>query len=382
MLWGKIYGNLHIVVGATIACQLLPLPLPNYNFGGIGMPEIDIGKSDNLTTFWYNPHLCFNETCVYSPPPTAYGTSLVTNRHQRHIFRDVQYETEVYEDDSEPFFATDISGKGTGLVATRDISKGEIVMVQIPSLVVQASAHISMADEERELLYSAALETLPGSAQREFNNQFGNSITDKINKNGFTIYLNGERYIACVPKMAKMNHDCRPNVHYEFNGIQLTSRAMRRISEGQELTDTYIRPLQPRVNRQHQLLKWGFSCTCTLCKATDDEVAESDSRIAVITQLIQDLTEKREKFDAGSRLVDLVQQERLDAYLGLAYTRAALSYARFGDKERTISYAKYAVEAITVESGADHTDALNMKRLAENPEGCADWARFKSSRGS
>ncbi|GAW18403.1 hypothetical protein ANO14919_078780 [Xylariales sp. No.14919] len=382
MIWDKIYPQLQIVVGTTIACQSFLLSLPNQSLGGIGMPEFQIAKSENSTTFWSNRRLCINETCVYSLLPTSYGVALVANSHQQHTFTHVQSETELYDDDSEPFIATDIVGKGVGLVATRDISKGEIVMAQIPSLVVQASAHISLSEEERELLYSAALETLPESAQREFDRQFGDNITDKIGKNGFTIYLNGERYIGCVPKMAQMNHDCRPNVHYEFNGMQLTSRAVRRIPEGQELTDTYIRSLQPRVKRRRQLLKWGFTCTCTLCGATDDEVAASDRRIAVITQFIQDLAEKRETFDTGSRLVELVQEESLEAYLGLAYTQAALSYARFGDKQRTISYARNAVEAITVESGADHTDALKMKRLAENPERCSDWARFRSSRGS
>ena len=104
------------------------------------------------------------------------------------------------------------------------------------------------------------------------------------------------------------------------------------------------------------------------------EIAESDARLEQITQVEEDM----EKMvgsggpidpGVGVKLVSLYEKERLESYLGQAYTRTALLHSMVGDEEQAVRYAKLAQEAMVREQGENSGDAVAMKALAENPRG-------------
>ncbi|CRK47728.1 hypothetical protein BN1723_016785, partial [Verticillium longisporum] len=73
-----------------------------------------------------------------------------------------------------------------------------------------------------------------------------------------------DEFFAAFVETARMNHDCRPNVDYRFDPSTLTQRttAIRDILPGEELTLSYIDPLQARDARRARLsANWGFDCT-------------------------------------------------------------------------------------------------------------------------
>ena len=50
------------------------------------------------------------------------------------------------------------------------------------------------------------------------------------------------------PSIARINHSCRPNCHHYHSGRteEFVVRAVRDVSEGEELTISYMSPLQGR----------------------------------------------------------------------------------------------------------------------------------------
>lgn len=145
---------------------------------------------------------------------------------------------------------------------------------------------------------------------------------------------------------------------------------------GEELTISYIDGLLPRHTRQERLQEWGFNCTCSLCSSTPEEVEASDKRI----QAIKDLEEELDKAvgggdlttEMGERLVKLYREERLETYIGHAYTKAALIYAMFGVDEKAREFASLAADAMAMELGEEAGDVVAMRQLAEKPE--EHWA--------
>lgn len=65
-----------------------------------------------------------------------------------------------------------------------------------------------------------------------------------------------------------LNHNCEPNVRYEFDGkIGLKLFARKDIKKGEELFTTYVNPLHGVTLRRRELLvNWGFLCKCDRCK--------------------------------------------------------------------------------------------------------------------
>lgn len=116
---------------------------------------------------------------------------------------------------------------------------------------------------------------------------------------------------------------------------------------------------------------WGFNCTCSQCSLPPSESAASDARI----QAIKDLEEELDKAvgggdlttEMGERLVKLYREERLETYIGHAYTKAALIYAMFGVEEKAREFARLAADAMAMELGESAGDVVAMRTLAEKP---------------
>jgi hypothetical protein len=79
--------------------------------------------------------------------------------------------------------------------------------------------------------------------------------------------------------------------------------------------------------------------------------------------------------ETGAEMVRLYHEERLDIYLGHAYTRAALNYALFAKEEKAREYAGLAIEALTREYGPKSGDIPGMRGLMTNPKGHWAWGK-------
>ncbi|PNI16594.1 SMYD1 isoform 1 [Pan troglodytes] len=124
---------------------------------------------------------------------------------------------------------------------------------------------------------------------QQFSMQYISHIFGVINCNGFT--LSDQRGLQAVgvgifPNLGLVNHDCWPNCTVIFNNgnheavksmfhtqMRIELRALGKISEGEELTVSYIDFLNVSEERKRQLKKqYYFDCTCEHCqkKLKDD----------------------------------------------------------------------------------------------------------------
>jgi hypothetical protein len=114
----------------------------------------------------------------------------------------------------DAFYEAEIPGKGTGLIANRTIRKGEIIMERPPALLIQSVPHVDLGPEVREEVYQAAVDRLPETARARFLHQVGSTIYDKIDRNSFRIFVDGDHkhsaHLGVFPEVSKFNHDCRP----------------------------------------------------------------------------------------------------------------------------------------------------------------------------
>ena len=103
------------------------------------------------------------------------------------------------------------------------------------------------------------------------------------------------------------------------------------------------------AQRQSQLkARWGFTCTCSLCSASPDEIEESDLRRERIKELRDNVLvhinkrQFRHAIKGHKEMTKLVQKERLVSQTGEHHWVLTKLYAAAGDRENTIKYAKMA----------------------------------------
>ncbi|KAK4156148.1 SET domain-containing protein 5 [Chaetomidium leptoderma] len=390
------------------APPLLPLleakPRPATLFN-VGTPELmkeygeryEPPKAYDLPASWEEPKQCFTEFCLYSNPDVDEGMSLLTtNRYAYLVATSPVPKSAGIE--STAYRAAEVPGKGVGLIANRLIRKGEIIMQRPAALLIQSTPHLDLDPELREEVYQSAIDQLPAATKARFMSQMGDTVYDRTEKNAFRIYLDGDRkhstHLGLFPEVSKINHDCRPNLHYRIANLTHTTVAVRDIPAGEELSVSYIYGKSSRSDRQSQLHEWGFNCTCSQCTLPARESGASDVRIRQIQALEEeiealmssssssvDTSNKGIRPEMGGKLVELFLAERLDAYLAPSYTRAALIYSMFGHEARAREYAGEAVGALEREVGLQARDIESMRRLAENPKAHWSWAVKVTSRG-
>lgn len=79
------------------------------------------------------------------------------------------------------------------------------------------------------------------------------------------------------------NHSCSPNCFYFGVGPYISVRSTGNISEGQELTISYIEP-KPYNERLISLKKWNFDCKCDLCKI-ECKISKDDRYVYIVKKI-------------------------------------------------------------------------------------------------
>ncbi|GAP89583.1 putative lysine methyltransferase protein [Rosellinia necatrix] len=338
---------------------------------------------------WHGPEHCVNGTCVFSNAAASGGIALITSPRHARIIQGYGGLSAASHDDGgggahpPPFRAEQIPGKGVGLRADRPIAKGEVLLVRAPTLVAQVDALGELEPGTRDQMYAVAMARLPRARRDAFLAQMGRDVHAKIDINSFQLYVHGAgekgtSHLTCYPDVARLNHDCRPNVHYRITNATITALAARDILSGEELTVSYIDVFLLSRQRKERIRSWGFECACALCQGPKNETVASDKRLRRIAQLKEDLNNFKEvkvTAETGAEYTALHEEEGLHAHLGSAYTRAALNSALFGDEGRSRAYALRAAEELDLEKGPESGDARAMRALADDPRAHWTWGK-------
>lgn len=354
-------------------------------------------------TFW--PQCFSNENvsdavCLFSDQEFASGRGIfiVTTEPMAHLMlqKPAFANPEVLERSNQhanpPFEQHEFPGKGRGLVANKTLFRGDQIFASTPLLIVDPDSWKLATPERLSLLYRG-VETLPSASQESFwallGHFKGDSVDDRINTNNFEVEINGRMQQALMPEIAMINHDCRPNAAYFWDEATLTHyvHALRTIQPGEEITISYIESETERARRMAKLeLNWGFRCSCSACSAHPDMTAESDARLAQITEVIGNLNDWKESSPATPEMAELMlslyEQERLYSSMATAYKHAAEVHSSFGNKYEAIKYARMAIEFNMLDKGFRDPDVKQMQFMARQPELTWSWKKRITERKS
>ncbi|KAK1979422.1 hypothetical protein LZ30DRAFT_783470 [Colletotrichum cereale] len=338
------------------------------------------------------------EFCIYHAAGYAgKGISIITDAERAaHITRSIGFtRPEELEGANKPlpkFEIAKIPGKDYGLVATLPIRRGEEILRESASVLIDYAAFAHVSTEDIHKMQAHAVDYLPHPHRGEWLNMSSHgyqgdhiSMVDKILvTNSFDVEMDDDRraddFYAIFVNTSRMNHDCRPNVDYWFDPRTLTQRtvAIRDIIPGEELTLSYIDPMQVREARRERLHStWGFHCSCNHCMQHRLKTEESDRRIEQIAALREEFNDytpaSRATPEMAQLLISLYEQEQHWSLLSEAYTLAAIEYNGIGEPWLATKYARLAVDAGLTTLWEGHGDVVEMSKLADDPWSHWSW---------
>lgn len=256
-------------------------------------------------------------------------------------------------------------GKGLGVFALRDLDIGDIVMREAPILKIDPPDYVRGTGypmSQVTELVRREFENLSPIAQEEVMSLTYHATADEeatMDKLGIifrTNAYNTDDQIGLFPKIARINHSCRPNTSYYWSN-KLNRRvvyASRKIKRGEEFFVSYIGLLSAHEERQKRLDRYGFKCACEACAAAQAAKRISDQRREEISKAFTDFEpqltldvpksksarrQARKNARASSQLAELVEKEGLADYYAKAYRIAAISHARVEDWQPATLFA-------------------------------------------
>lgn len=280
-------------------------------------------------------------------------------------------------------------GKGLGVFATQTLEPGDVIMQEVPAIKIRPPEFrdgVGYPLDAIGRLAREAFETLSQEMQAEVLSLHAYTTTKERNSSKIdelmaifrsNAYNTGQE-IGLFPKIARINHSCRPNTSYFWNE-RLNKRivyATRRIEEGEEFSVSYIPLLHSHDDRQKRLNQYGFKCTCEACAARTDELRTSDSRRKNIRETFIDLEPKltldppessmakknaRKMAKDSAKLTKLVEEEGLADYYAQAYRLAAIAHARIEEWEPATLWAHKSYQLrLMADPHADGTKEMQI----------------------
>ncbi|KZL63659.1 a g-specific adenine glycosylase [Colletotrichum incanum] len=242
-----------------------------------------------------------------------------------------------------PFEVKEIPGKGLGTVAKATIHAGDIILREYPVLL--QLAQISEPADRMQALWvlEEGFIRLPIEDQRRVfdlsRSTGGHVLEDIIRTNTFGATFNNVGHFGLFPRVARINHACKPNAITRFfpRTLELEVVAYKDIQPGEELSISYSMLNMLYEDRKQTLQEWGFNCTCTLCSSPDD-VAVSDTYRTRLQEILAELTDPAFRTpslvaELTDELDDVMEREGLAAQAGEFYGMIARVYARMGEAE-------------------------------------------------
>ncbi|KZL80292.1 set domain-containing protein 5 [Colletotrichum incanum] len=262
----------------------------------------------------------------------------------------IRYGTNLRSDDGLWEVRTS-PGKGLGVFALQKIPAGTRIIDESPLFTIDpgrlvrgqgfAFAAIAAAVDEA----FAALNTTARAAflscpeHRDLDDEDEAAWSREaliFRTNGFTM---AGGTVGIFPRIAKLNHSCRPNAGTASVGGSGSEGAARRviyaardINAGEEVTITYAPLVQTTDERRARLAQWGFTCDCAACTARDDDKQRVEMKrlMGVIETELGSDDFGRDVLPDAEKLVRLVEEVELVDYLGKAYKYAAYAASRSG----------------------------------------------------
>lgn len=283
-----------------------------------------------------------------------------------------------------------IPGKGKGLITSRPIKRGDIILLDSPRIIASAQFPSHISREQGQSLFNTTLDHLPKSDRDlvlSLDKSLGGTDIENVMKtNAFACQLNdgevGDGYMCLFPSVARINHACRPNAHGRFipRTLLMEIKAVRDIEAGEEISISYGKLELKHLERQRLYRNgWNFTCTCSACSASRYDISESDMnrvRFEVLRDMLENLS--AETFDARQvieweeEIIEISAIEGLDTLLAGDYERLAYVHAGLGkvnDAKIWANQAKQSLMNWTVVDGGPQNEIERVEELLRELDG-------------
>ncbi|KIJ54906.1 hypothetical protein M422DRAFT_152563 [Sphaerobolus stellatus SS14] len=293
-------------------------------------------------------------------------------------------EVKEFHDQIIPFKVVDLPGRGKGMVSSRLIKQGDLILTEKPIFIIPASISsdpVSFVDAKvRELTEEdrAAFFNLSHADVNIPEEQIPVSI---IQTNGIAAGSD----VGLFPNTARLNHGCSSafNSVYSWRSNEglLTVHALKEIPAGEELLTTYFDTKKPRDQRREFLKeRYKFHCTCKVCSLPSKESRASDQRLHSITSLKEKLQAWGTGKIHGPTAIEIVRQiwkigdeEGYWSERGQLAADAAVVAAAHSEYHATREWATLSQEWFGYELGQDSEQVASMAILAEAPRRHSVW---------
>lgn len=264
----------------------------------------------------------------------------------------IEHDEENVEE-AQPFKMICLAGKGTGLIATKNLYAGDLIMEEAPALLVPDEIYediegtsdlidkqiMKLSSSERELVLG-----LTDCRDPEDPSYLGLFYTNDMNYDGDA---------ALFPIMARANHSCKPNAEFTTRRDLGRQRliAMYNVKRGEEITINYMPITEEgsdvKDTRRAYLREWyNFHCLCRSCTVEGDKLMEENTLRESIKQL------------QAAGIENLSMDELEDLIAKLFIINGKLSYIldilavlyRKSEEAHSVHSVKYAVQGLKLAS--------------------------------
>ncbi|KAH9854761.1 hypothetical protein C2E23DRAFT_817879 [Lenzites betulinus] len=307
------------------------------------------------------------------------------------LWEDEIPEEEVY---MVPVHVAKLPGRGMGVVAARNISRGELVLREKPLFLVPPKVSTSspgaillaslatLSPRQRGSYYNLSYVGFPEGLKKgtsRYNEELALAIFQT------NAVAAGSHGVGIFPRMARLNHGCSNafNVVYTWRDDEgvLVVHALKSITEGQELLTTYTDTKRPRhVRRQFLKDQYGFDCQCSVCSLSDDLAALSDQRLNGMAELYAQFSgwqhgqlNGREAASLAESIWRLGHEEGYWSERGQLAADVALIAAAHSDSAAVRDWARLAQTWFGYELGGDSVQAQEMERIMAAPQLHSAW---------
>eukprot|EP00092_Neocalanus_flemingeri_P021689 GFUD01023527.1.p1 GENE.GFUD01023527.1~~GFUD01023527.1.p1 ORF type:complete len:381 (+),score=113.11 GFUD01023527.1:32-1144(+) len=252
-----------------------------------------------------------------------------------------------HKQDCPPVVLREVVGKGMGLVTTRRVGAGKVIITESPIIT-----HLGWTDKfyefldkfqeltvQQKLMYLSLSD--PGEKSKVVNKEMLEKAKD-IGEEAFVIYKvwrilwangvyigmkDGLKEKGVYQIISRINHACKANVVFglvEPGADKMTITSCREIGKNQEILLNYIGAesiFNTRDKRQAELEEnWHFACTCDVCSLTGQEFEQNEEirkKIMLCKEQIREQVEPtlevtRKAFVLGMNKLGLMEKIKLE----------------------------------------------------------------------
>ena len=333
-------------------------------------------------------------TCIKCHAITYCGRECQMNDWERHEWNCV------------PVMVTEFPGKGRGLVAARDIEKGELIFKDQVVIKLAADAEGQFRGPNFMTSLKQQIDCLPSEAQAQYfklTPRDNDANIYHVNRNDWevlrlflanckTYILGRSQYGVLYLNIALVNHSCAPNATNRGLRIRKTEGeedfedrelwALKNIRKGEEISICYFMDVKqfvsiPRKRRTALKNELGFECKCPVCLG---HVPLQEKTLKKLIELHNKLNPKlsdwKREASLWSRIVDLTMELNIGDPCEKVFALDA--FVKFSHLARDKDLMKKAMD--TMKQLAEETKIKNMQSIYDAWEmSLVRWSKEFSS---